>query len=98
MSKSPKPADVSQLTYEQALSQLESIVERIESGQIGLEEMLAEYERGVALHRRCKEVLERAELRIEELARAATTPAAGKAGSSSGERAANADDGEPAPF
>jgi hypothetical protein len=64
--------------------------------------MLAEYERGVALHRRCKEVLERAELRIEELARAATTPAttpaAGKAGSSSGERAANADDGEPAPF
>lgn len=98
MSKAHKQADVSQLTYEQALSQLETIVERIESGQIGLEEMLAEYERGVALHTRCKEVLERAELRIEELSRAAAAPAQGRTGSSSGERAANADDGEPAPF
>lgn len=57
------------LTFEAAMEQLESIVERVESGQIGLEQALAEYERGVALVRRCREVLQRAELRVEELSK-----------------------------
>jgi exodeoxyribonuclease VII small subunit len=55
------------LTFEQAMAQLEAIVERMESGQIGLEQALAEYERGVALVKRCREVLQRAELKVEEL-------------------------------
>jgi exodeoxyribonuclease VII small subunit len=53
--------------FEQALGQLESIIERIESGQIGLEKSIAEYERGVGLIRRCRQVLDRAEQRVEEL-------------------------------
>lgn len=53
------------------MEQLESIVERVEGGEIGLEQALAEYERGVALVRRCREVLQRAELRVEELSKLA---------------------------
>ena len=55
------------LGFEEAMALVEAIVERIESGEVGLEESLAEYERGVALLRRCREVLERAEMRIREL-------------------------------
>lgn len=56
-----------QLTFEEALEQVEAIIERIESGEVGLERSIAEYERGVALVRRCREVLERAEQRVQDL-------------------------------
>ncbi|MEX2217989.1 MAG: exodeoxyribonuclease VII small subunit [Phycisphaerales bacterium] len=54
-------------TFEQAIQHLEGIIERIESGEAGLEQSIAEYERGVALIRRCRQVLDRAEQRVEEL-------------------------------
>ena len=57
----------SELTYEEAVGELEAIIERIESGEIGLEDSIAAYERGVALIRRCRSILDRAEQRIEEL-------------------------------
>ncbi len=55
------------LTYEQALGELESLIERIEQGEIGLEESLTEYRRGAALLKRCRGILETAEQQIEEL-------------------------------
>ncbi len=55
------------------MSQLETVVERVESGQVGLEQALAEYERGVALVRQCREVLQRTELRVEELSKLAAS-------------------------
>lgn len=54
-------------TFEQAMAELESIIQRIESGSIGLEQSLAEYEKGVAIIRQCRAVLERAEQRVERL-------------------------------
>lgn len=60
-------ADLNQLTFEQALHALEETVEALEHGQLGLEEALAHYERGVALVRHCHQLLERAERRILEL-------------------------------
>lgn len=48
---------------------LESIIERMESRDAGLEESLAGYERGVRLLRHCRDVLKRAEDRVEELNR-----------------------------
>lgn len=54
-------------SFEEALQQLEELIERIEGGEIGLEKSIAEYERGIGLVKRCREVLERAELRVEEL-------------------------------
>jgi exodeoxyribonuclease VII small subunit len=56
------------LTYEQALAELEQIVRDLEDGQTGLEESLARYERGVGLLKRCYGQLCQAEQRILLLA------------------------------
>ncbi|QOJ01836.1 MAG: exodeoxyribonuclease VII small subunit [Phycisphaeraceae bacterium] len=53
------------------MERLDGIIRRVEEGEIGLEEALAEYERGVGLVRRCREVLATVEQRVEELARLA---------------------------
>ncbi len=52
------------LTFEQALAELERIVHDLEDGQIGLEESLGRYERGVGLLKRCYTHLRDAEQRI----------------------------------
>ena len=62
--------DTSDLAFEGALDELESLVARLEAGDLALEQALATFERGVALSRRCAELLERAEQRIDELVRA----------------------------
>lgn len=55
------------LSFEQALAQVEAIIERIESGEVGLEESLEQYERGVALVNHCRGKLDRAQQRVEDL-------------------------------
>ena len=59
--------DPDKMTYEQAIEELESIIGRIEQGKIGLAESLAEYQRGAALLKRCRGILEVAEQQIEKL-------------------------------
>ena len=54
-------------TFEEALQQLEEIVHQLEEGEIGLDEALNRYEQGVKLLRRCYDLLETAERRIELL-------------------------------
>ena len=53
--------------FEQALSQLEAIVARLEDGSTGLADALTQYETGVGLLKQCYRQLERAERRIEQL-------------------------------
>jgi exodeoxyribonuclease VII small subunit len=60
---------VSELTFEQAQKELEQIVERLEHGQAPLDEALALWERGERLYALCRERLDDAEGRIEELAK-----------------------------
>jgi exodeoxyribonuclease VII small subunit len=55
-------------TFEDALRELESIVERLERGQTGLDEALQLWERGEELHRICLARLDAAQGRVEELA------------------------------
>lgn len=55
------------MTFEQAIQELESIIARVEQGKIGLAESLAEYQRGAALLKRCRGILEVAEQQIEKL-------------------------------
>ena len=55
------------LTFEDALEELESIVGRLETGDLTLEETLKLFERGQALAARCEETLYQAELRLEAL-------------------------------
>jgi len=54
-------------TFEESVAQLEKIVAAIESGQIGLEDSLTKYEQGMALVKKCRDTLEKAEKRIEQL-------------------------------
>lgn len=53
--------------FEQSLDALEQLVERMEQGEMSLEESLAAYERGVGLYRRCQTALEDAEMRVRLL-------------------------------
>ena len=63
-------------TFEQALSALEKIVERLEKGELSLEESLRLYEEGVRLSRLCHGKLEEAEGKIEMLLKDAKGEAA----------------------
>jgi exodeoxyribonuclease VII small subunit len=56
------------LSFEHALAELEQIVRALEDGQVGLEESLASYEKGVGLLKRCYGQLRQAEQRIQLLA------------------------------
>ncbi len=70
MSKSKgKPKVARDLSFEQGVEELEEIIERIESGEVGLEESLSHYERGMALIQHCKTVLADCEQRVEDLTR-----------------------------
>ncbi len=54
-------------SFEEALTQLEAIAERIERGEIGLEESIGEYEKGMALVKQCRAILAKAEVRIQKI-------------------------------
>lgn len=53
--------------FEHSLDALEQLIDRMETGELSLEESLAAYERGVGLYRRCQTALEQAELRVRLL-------------------------------
>ena len=53
--------------FEAALAELEALIERMETGELGLEESLRAFERGVALTRECQAALKHAELRVRAL-------------------------------
>ena len=53
--------------FEHSLDALEQLVDRMETGELSLEESLAAYERGVGLYRRCQTALGQAELRVRLL-------------------------------
>jgi len=66
---SPDADDSNEPTFEEALQRLESIVDRLEEGDLELETALADFEEGVKLTRRCVGQLEDAERRVEVLVR-----------------------------
>lgn len=66
MSDLPAP-DVAGLPFEAAMKELETIVDRLEKGQVALEESIAIYERGEQLKAHCDGLLRSAEARIEKI-------------------------------
>lgn len=66
---SPKKPPASEETFEQSLAKLEQIVDRLEQGDVPLEESLRLYEEGVALSRKCAEKLQHVELVLKRLER-----------------------------
>jgi exodeoxyribonuclease VII small subunit len=69
--------DVAELPFEKALAELETIVQRLEKGDVALEESIQIYERGEALKRRCEALLREAEARVEKITRDASGKATG---------------------
>ena len=59
--------DVKNLSFENAIEELETIVRRLEDGKVPLEESVAIYERGESLKRRCEELLRQAEARVDKI-------------------------------
>jgi exodeoxyribonuclease VII small subunit len=59
--------DIEEMTFEEALAELEQIVSRLEADQLALEDSLALFERGQALAAACSRRLDEAELKIEQI-------------------------------
>lgn len=59
---------IDQLSFEDALGELETIVKSLESGSTPLEQSIAAYERGMQLKQLCEKKLSEARLRVEKIA------------------------------
>jgi exodeoxyribonuclease VII small subunit len=59
--------EVSSLSFEKAVAELESIVARLERGDVALDQSIEIYERGEALKKHCETLLSAAENRIEKI-------------------------------
>lgn len=60
-------SDIKQMSFERALKELETIVGRLERGDVELEESITIYERGEALKEHCDRLLRQAEAKVEKL-------------------------------
>ena len=59
--------EIKNLSFEQALNELETIVSNLEAGQVDLEQSITTYERGAALKSHCEKKLQEAKLKIEKI-------------------------------
>jgi exodeoxyribonuclease VII small subunit len=66
------------LTFESALKELESIVAKLEQGEVDLEDSIALYERGQALKAHCEKKLTSAEGRLQKIVLGANGPELGE--------------------
>ncbi len=64
---SEEKIDVSKLNFEQALDKLEKIVDRLERGDVALDESIKIYEQGEALKKHCATLLQAAEDKVEKI-------------------------------
>ncbi|MAY85273.1 MAG: exodeoxyribonuclease VII small subunit [Pseudooceanicola sp.] len=55
---------VTDLSFEQAMKELESVVDKLERGDVALDQSISLYERGAALKKRCEDELKRAEEKV----------------------------------
>lgn len=63
----PKEKTIGKMSYEESFKELQSVVEKMEAGELPLKDSLALFERGQALSARCGELLEEAQLRLRQL-------------------------------
>ncbi|MEI8393851.1 MAG: exodeoxyribonuclease VII small subunit [Rhodospirillaceae bacterium] len=61
------PADITALSFEDALAELERIVRQLEEGRVKLDEAISAYERGTLLKRHCEAKLQEARAKIERI-------------------------------
>ena len=63
--------EVAKLSFEEALKELEGIVDKLERGDVPLEQSIAIYERGADLKSHCEQKLKSAELKVEQIVQSA---------------------------
>lgn len=68
MNDSGSDPSLETLSFEEAFQELETVVQRLEGGDLSLEEAIGLYERGMALAHHCSQALDAAELRVQEVA------------------------------
>ena len=61
------PVDIAGMNFEDALTELEQIVRRLEGGQVKLDEAIMSYERGAQLKRHCERKLNEAQQRVDRI-------------------------------
>jgi len=69
MTNKKKETDIGKLSFEEAIRELTNIVGKIEQGQIPLQDSLEQYEKGMALIKQCRTILQKAEERIEKISK-----------------------------
>jgi len=69
MAGKKQKSDIEKLSFEEAIKELSNIVGKIEQGQIPLQDSLEQYERGMALIKHCRAILQKAEKRIEKISK-----------------------------
>ena len=67
MVASPIPADITKLSFEDALAELEQIVSKLETGKSKLDDAIGAYERGALLKRHCEAELREAQMKVEQI-------------------------------
>ncbi len=77
MAEEKQSEDTSQLSFEDALAQLEGIVESLERGDVPLDKSIEHYERGEKLRKHCQTLLQAAENKVEKIRLDADGAAAG---------------------
>ncbi len=59
--------NITDLSFEEAMEELESVVRQLETGKIKLDDAVSAYERGVLLKKHCEEKLQQAKSKIDKL-------------------------------
>ena len=67
MEREAPERDIETLSFEDALSELETLVRQLEEGKITLDQSIRGYERGTALKQRCEKLLQEAQSRVETI-------------------------------
>jgi exodeoxyribonuclease VII small subunit len=67
MNEPNPPSEISSMSFEDALAELEQIVRRLEAGQVKLDEAILSYERGALLKQHCERKLNEAQQRVERI-------------------------------
>jgi len=67
MAKNKPQNEIGELGFEDAIKKLTHIVEKIEAGQVPLQDSIEQYERGMALIKHCRGILTAAEKRIDKI-------------------------------
>ena len=74
MAQTKPPSDIAAMSFEDALRELEQIVQKLEGGDVPLDDSIRIYERGAALKAHCEARLREAELKVEKIVLGADGP------------------------